>query len=78
MWIKNLIKSNPLPLIFSDNYAVVVECKNLNGPIYLAVTIGSRQKTLDESIVKKLRQEITSKTGIDLSEMKAIDQVQCN
>ncbi|CAG9809091.1 unnamed protein product [Chironomus riparius] len=60
-----------------DNYAVVIECKNLNGPIYLAVTIGSRQKTLDNALVEKLKNEVIAKTGIDISGMKAIDHVQC-
>lgn len=60
-----------------DNYAVVIECKNLGGPIYLAVTIGSRQKTLDNAIVEKLKREVIAKTGIDLSGMKPIDHVQC-
>ncbi|XP_070508048.1 apolipoprotein D-like [Chironomus tepperi] len=60
-----------------DNYAVVIECKNLGGPIYLAVTIGSRQKTLDSKIVEKLKSEVVAKTGIDISGMKPIDHVQC-
>lgn len=60
-----------------DNYAVVIECKNLGGPIYLAVTIGSRQKTLDNALVEKLKREVIAKTGIDISGMKPIDHVQC-
>lgn len=61
----------------TDNYAVVVECKNLDGPIYLSVSIGSRTRTLDNSIIEKLKNEITSTYGIDLSAIKAIDQKSC-